>query len=462
VTASIAAGHPATVGAGVEILQAGGGAADAVVAASLASCVAETVMTGLLGGGHAIYYEAASGQIENLDCFVSVPGLGAERRGAELLELDVPFGAELVHYAVGIASCGVPGVPAGLDQLWRRHGRLDWPRLVEPALRLAREGVEMSPAQASCLAMLAPVMTMNEGARIYAPGGVLLENGDRLEQPGLARALELMAEEGAASAYSGSIADALLELMRERGGLVTGEDLETYRADWSPPVEVGYLGAHVFTRADLSGLPETLPRVPRLRGLAEAERAVALAETLDGERADGGGDTTNITVVDAEGNACVLTTSLGLGSGDYLPDLDLHLNSMLGEADLVRGALEPGERMGSMMAPSVVLRNGIMELAIGAAGGTRLRSALIEVAAGVLDEGLPAGEAVARPRLHAAGGRVQLEPGFSNATVGALERKGFEVRVWPAQHHFFGGVSLVTPSDAAGDPRRSGAAAQVR
>jgi gamma-glutamyltranspeptidase / glutathione hydrolase len=462
VTASIAAGHPATVGAGVEILQAGGGAADAVVAASLASCVAETVMTGLLGGGHAIYYEAASGQIENLDCFVAVPGLGAERRGAELLELDVPFGAELVHYAVGIASCGVPGVPAGLDQLWRRHGRLDWPRLVEPALRLAREGVEMSPAQASCLAMLAPVMTMNEGARIYAPGGVLLENGDRLEQPGLARALELMAEEGAASAYSGSIADALLELMRERGGLVTGEDLETYRADWSPPVEVGYLGAHVFTRADLSGLPETLPRVPRLRGLAEAERAVALAETLDGKRADGGGDTTNITVVDAEGNACVLTTSLGLGSGDYLPDLDLHLNSMLGEADLVRGALEPGERMGSMMAPSVVLRNGIMELAIGAAGGTRLRSALIEVAAGVLDEGLPAGEAVARPRLHAAGGRVQLEPGFSNATVGALERKGFEVRVWPAQHHFFGGVSLVTPSDAAGDPRRSGAAAQVR
>jgi gamma-glutamyltranspeptidase/glutathione hydrolase len=133
VTASIAAGHPATVGAGVEILQAGGSAADAAVAASLASCVAETVMTGLLGGGHAIYYDAASGQIENLDCFVAVPGLGAERRDAQLLELDVPFGAELIHYAVGIASCGVPGVAAGLDQLWRRHGRLDWPRLVEPA-----------------------------------------------------------------------------------------------------------------------------------------------------------------------------------------------------------------------------------------------------------------------------------------------------------------------------------------
>ena len=122
-TAAIAAGHPATVEAGVEILQAGGSAADAAVAASLASCVGETVMTGLLGGGHAIYYDVATGRMENLDFFVAVPGLGAERRDAELLELDVPFGAELVHYAVGIASCGVPGVPAGLDELWRRHGR---------------------------------------------------------------------------------------------------------------------------------------------------------------------------------------------------------------------------------------------------------------------------------------------------------------------------------------------------
>jgi gamma-glutamyltranspeptidase/glutathione hydrolase len=462
VTAAIAAGHPATVAVGVEILQAGGSAADAAVAASFASCVGETVMTGLLGGGHAIYYEAGSGRVENLDFFVAVPGLGAERRDAELLELEVPFGAELVHYAVGIASCGVPGVPAGLDALWRRHGRLDWARLVDPALRLARAGVEMPPAQASCLAMLAPVMTMNEGAQIYAPGGVLLEAGDRLEQPGIVRALELMAGEGAASAYSSSIAEALLALMRERGGLVTSEDLEAYRAEWSPPVEVRYLGARFHTRRGLSTLSETLPRVPRLRGLAETERAVALAEVLDTEGANGGGDTTNITVVDAEGNACVATTSLGLGSGDYLPGFDLHLNSMLGEADLIRGSLEPGERMGSMMAPSVVLRDGSLELAIGAAGGTRLRSALLEVAAGVLDEGLPAGDAVARPRLHAAGGRVQLEPGFSDETVGALERKGFDVRVWPAQHHFFGGVSLVTPSDAAGDPRRSGAAARVQ
>src|SRR5512133_4393242 len=170
--AGVAAGHPATTAAGVEILSEGGSAADAAVAASLASCVSETVMTGLLGGGHAIYLNASSGRARNLDCFVAVPGLGDEpQRDAELVELLVPFGAELVHYAVGPASCGVPGLPAGLAALWEAHGSLPWRRLVEPALRLAETGVEFPPAHAACLAMLAPVMTMNEGAAIYAPGG---------------------------------------------------------------------------------------------------------------------------------------------------------------------------------------------------------------------------------------------------------------------------------------------------
>src|SRR5919107_1752391 len=120
--AAVAAGHPATVAAGIEILEEGGSAADAAVAACLASCVSETVMTGLLGGGHALYYDAAIGRARNLDCFVAVPGLDAEPgANIELLELEVPFGVELVHYAVGVASCGVPGLPAGLGALHSEH-----------------------------------------------------------------------------------------------------------------------------------------------------------------------------------------------------------------------------------------------------------------------------------------------------------------------------------------------------
>ena len=458
--AAVAARHPATVEAGFELLAEGGSAADAAVAACLASCVAETVMTGLLGGGHAIYYDTKAGLARNLDCFVAVPGLDAvagER--ARLLELEVPFGTELVHYAVGIASCGVPGLPAGLGALHRAHGRLPWTRLVDPALRLAREGVEFPAQHAACLAMLAPVMTMNEGARIYSPGGELLGAGARLEQPGLVRVLELLADEGPASVYDGSLAQALLALMEERGGLVTASDLARYEARWTRPAEVGYAGTRVFTRAGLAPLGPVLSAVPRLQGLSASERAVALARALDAP--DHTGDTTNLAVVDADGDVCVLTTSLGLGSGDFLSGLDLHLNSMLGETDLIRGPLEPGDRVGSMMSPAVALDAGGLALAVGAAGGTRLRSALVQVLAGILDEGLSVAEAVGRPRLHPVAGLVHLEPGFADEAVAALEGAGFEVRAWPERHHYFGGVSAVTQAGAAGDPRRGGAGATL-
>ena len=457
----VAAGHPATAAAGVEILEEGGSAVDAAVAAGLASCVAETVMTGLLGGAHAIVLDAASGSVRNLDCFCAVPGLGAEPREPELQRLEVPFGAELVHYAVGPASCAVPGVPAGLGELWRAHGRLPWPRLVEPALRLARDGVAMPEAHVACLQMLEAVMTLREGARIYAPGGTLLEPGGLLEQPGLVAALESLAVEGAAGAYTGTIAQSLLDLSAERGGLVTRADLAAYAPRWSDPVETPWLGLRFLSRGGLSGLPAALARLPALNALTPAERVVALVAALDG----GAGPethTTNLVAVDAAGNACVLTTSLGLGSGDWLPGLDLHLNSMLGETELLHGPLEPGARMQSMMAPSLVLDGNGLALAVGAAGGTRLRSALVAAAAGILDEGLEPQAAVERPRVHPAGDVVNAEPGVDEDGLRLLEASGRNVRRWPERHHYFGGVSAIGRCGAAADPRRSGAALQAR
>jgi gamma-glutamyltranspeptidase / glutathione hydrolase len=459
---AIAAGHPATAEAGFGVLEDGGTAADAAVAASLASCVAETVMTGIAGGGHAIWLDGSSGEAALLDFFVAVPGLGETPKEVELLDIGVPFGNELVHYAVGIASCAVPGVPAGLHELWRRHGRLPWERLVEPALALARSGVEMPPAHAACLAMLAPVMTMREGARFYSPGGRLLETGDRLEQPGLAHMLELVREEGALTFYEGSLAEAFLDLMAERGGLVSRQDLDEYEAYWLEPLESEYIGHRVLTRGGLTtSLGTTLAELPLLRGASPAERALTLARVLVALPYSGEpeplGDTTNLVTADADGNACVLTTSLGLGSGDYLPGFDVHLNSMLGEADLLVNPLEPGQRMESMMAPTVVLADDGPVLAAGAAGGTRLRPALAQVLAGILDEGLDPQAAVDRPRLHSTGKLIHLEPGFADEAVAALEAE-YQVRHWNAVHHYFGGVSLIARNGAAADPRRSGAA----
>lgn len=456
--AAIGAGHPATAEVGAQILAEGGSAADAAVAASLASCAAETAMTGLMSGGYAIYLDAGAGRVRNLDCFVAVPS----GEGVPFIEVDIPFWGELVPYLVGPASFGVPGLAAGLGALWREHGRLSWPRLCEPAIRLAREGVVLPPAHAACLAeTLAPVYTMNEGGDIYAPGGKLLEAGAIVRLPGLEQAFELLRDEGAASVYTGSIAQALAAMLEERGGAVTAADLAAYEAVWSNPVEIDYCGTRFHTREGLSEVPGTMRRLPRLRGLPKSERVLALIDALGAPSVDLPEHTSNISVVDGDRNVCVLTSSLGLCSGDWVPGLGLHLNSILGEKYLHRGELGPGDRMGSMMAPSIALDRDGFVLGIGSAGAARLRTAIVGVAAGILDEGVEPQAAVDRPRFHRQDGVVNAEPGVDDQALAALEERGLQVHRWPELNYYFGGVSLVSRWGPAADPRRSGHALEV-
>ena len=292
-------------------------------------------MTGLLGGGFAIFFDAASGRVANLDFFVAVPGLGAEPAARELLELEVPFGEELVHYAIGAASCAVPGAAGrARRRCWRRARAAALAAAVEPALRLARDGVELPPAHAACLAMLAPVMTMREGERDLRARRPAARAGDRLVQPGLARRSSCSPTRGR-QRYTGTLARALLALSRSAAAWSRATTSPRYEARWSGRSRRGYAGTRFLTRGGLSGVAETIERLPRL---AASARGGARARAARGARRPAGeGDTTNLVAVDAEGNACVMTSSLGLGSGDFLPGLDLHLNTMLGETDLLRG-----------------------------------------------------------------------------------------------------------------------------
>lgn len=445
--AGVAAGHPATVDVGVEILAEGGTAADALVAMALASCVAETVMSGLLSGCHAIVFDGSRPM--NLDGFAAMPSFADD-----MTDLQVPFGDELVTYSIGPASCAVPGLPAALDELWSRLGRLPWCRLVEPALRLAREGVSVPPMHARSLAMLGEVFSIGRGGDLFAPEGTLLEAGDVLAQPGLVDALEAIAEEGALSVYRGSIAEALLQV---EGLVVTRNDLRDYGARWREPVLAEWLELRVATRAGLSGVPELLPRLPRFRGLAESERVLELVRAL-GPQQHAGEHTTNMVAVDGHGRACVLTHSLGVGAGVWVPGFDLQLNNLLGESDIAYGEPQRGDHLESRMAPSLVFDGAGLALAIGSAGATRLRTALATVLAGVLDEGLEPEAAVARPRIHPTLQLVDAEPGVDEAALATLEAEGRTVRRWDSLHHYFGGVSCVGRDGAAGDPRRSGAA----
>jgi gamma-glutamyltranspeptidase/glutathione hydrolase len=446
-TAGVAAGHPATALVGSQVLEDGGTAADAVVAMALASCVAETVYSGLLAGCHAIVFDGA--RVVNLDGFAAVPsGEG------ELVELPIPFGDELVVYSIGAASCAVPGLPAALGELWKRLGRLPWARLCEPALDLARAGVVLPEMHERSLEMLGELYALERGGELFVRDGRLLREGELLVQPGLVEALEALSEEGAVSVYRGSLAEALV---RMDGVVFDADDLAGYRAAWRDPVIVGCYGRRVATRGGLSGVPEILPRLPRLASLSESERVLALVEALETDT-KGGEHTTNMVAVDEQGRACALTHSLGVGAGVWLPGYDVQLNNLLGESDIASGEPLPGNHLESRMAPSLAFDATGLELALGSAGATRLRTALATVLAAILDEGFDAETAVGLPRVHPTAELVDAEPGVDEAALAELESRGRTVRRWDRFHHYFGGVSCVGRAGAAGDPRRSGAA----
>jgi gamma-glutamyltranspeptidase / glutathione hydrolase len=445
--AGVAAGHPATAEVGMEILADGGTAADAVVAMALASCVAETVMSGLLAGCHAIVFDGSG--VMALDGFAAIPS-----GSGEMTDLEIPFGDEPVVYSIGPASCAVPGMPAALGELWERLGRLPWTRLCEPALALARTGVPLPEMHARSLEMLGALYSLERGADLFTQDGKTLGEGHLLDQPGLVHTLEALAEEGAESVYRGSLAEGLLGVA---GVVFDAADLASYRPHWRDPVLVPYAGRRVATRGGLSGIPELLPRMPTLRGLASAERVLALVAAFE-PKAAAGEHTTNMVAVDGHGRACVLTHSLGVGAGTWLPGFDVQLNNLLGESDIAHGSPQPGDHLQSRMAPTLAFDDDGLELAIGAAGATRLRTALATVLAAILDEDLDAETAVGLPRVHPTSELVDAEPGVDESALTRLEESGRSVRRWERLHHYFGGVSCVGRAGAAGDPRRSGAA----
>lgn len=436
----------------MRVLAAGGSAADAAVAAMLAGCAAESVLTGLAGGGFATYFDAATGVTTCLDFFCAVPGLDSTGPAAPMVPIEVSFGGVPQQYEIGASSVGVPGVPAGAGEIHRRWGRLPWQRVVAPALNLARSGVLLPGPHARTLVSLAPAMLPGFGSVVYAPEGRLLEGGELLHHPGLDTAFGILSAEGPAAFYTGQVGQVLLSQVRAGGGILSERDLSSYRVLQVPVVSAPFGSFQVLARADLNETIGTISALP------SAFSALDLAHALLVYGSQRLGDTTNISAVDAFGNACVITMTLGIGAGVWLPGLGVHLNSMLGEGELIRPGTLPGERMASCMCPTVVLdADGGLVMAIGSAGATRIRTALIQTLHNVLVDGDDMTTAIRRPRFHpvSVGGAslVHVEPGYDPAPFAGA---GYQVQQWDRLDHYFGGVSAVGLAGAAGDPRRGG------
>ena len=505
------------------MLRDGGNAVDAAVAAVLMSFAAESALTGPGAGGFMLVH-TADGEDHLLDFFVAAPGLGgAQGEPAALLPVEIRFSDDAAQvFHVGPASCGVPGTPLGLAEAAQRFGTASLAELTAPAARAAREGVEVTPVQAYLLELLGPIMRSSaECAAVYEPDGRPLRVGERVRLPELGTWLERFGAEGPDFVYRGDVGAALAAWVGERGGALSAADLDAYRVESRPPARALYRGREILTnpppssggilvtyaldllgRIDRPGDVEVLVEVMESAGRARTadfaaglyadgylERFMAV-EALEGAAGEvsarlgaGGavaprgtrpdsrlGSTTHISVLDDQGACVSVTCSNGSSSGVVVPGTGVHLNNMLGEQDLNPfgfGRQEAGRRVSSMMAPAVVLRDGVPEAAIGSAGSNRIRSAILQTILALVDERVPAEVAVARPRLHVEGGVVEAEPGVDPRVLDALERRGRPVRRWRERNLYFGGVQAAArdPETGAlsggGDPRRGGAAVVV-
>jgi gamma-glutamyltranspeptidase/glutathione hydrolase len=455
---------PIATEVGVEVLRAGGNAVDAAVAVGFALAVVHPA-AGNIGGGGFMVFRMASGATAAIDYRESAPG-GATR------DMYVDTAGALTDASMtGHLAAGVPGAVAGMAEAHRRYGRLPFGDLVSPAVRLAAEGFVLDGARARGIAGNAQRLArFPASAAQFLPNGSPPDSGDVLRQPDLARTLRAIAEGGPRAFYEGPIADLIAAEMARGGGLLTKADLAAYQPAWRDPIAFTYRGYTIHSMPPASsggvtlalilnmlegadtlptfGTPSHVHLAAEVMRRAFADRNHYLGdpafvnmpiETLtsqayaDRRRADIGGEhatpspdvgpgvsegehTTHYSVVDADGNAVSVTTTInsGFGSAVTVTGAGFLLNNEMddftsapgrpNQYGLVQGeanAIRPGKRMLSAMTPTIVVDSaGALLMIVGTPGGPTIITTVAQVISNVIDHGMPLPLAVAAPRLH--------------------------------------------------------------
>jgi gamma-glutamyltranspeptidase / glutathione hydrolase len=436
---AIAAGHPLTAEAGARVLAEGGNAVDACIAAAFVAAVAEGPLTGPVGGGFLLVADPAGSPLV-LDCFFAVPARPLGRMEEEIVDF-ADSGTQ--SFQVGEGSVAVPGLLAGLAEAHRRFSSVSWPDLVEPAIAAARVGIVRDPAREQLHSVLSGILLRTEdGARVYG-------DPQRVRTEDFVPTLERIRDEGA-----GAVAALLPELE---------EDLAAYRVFELSPFRTEVLGLEVLVTPTPSRggeiVLEILGALEVLETWSLQGEALAVARAYERSWPGTMSGTTHISVLDSEGRAAALSSTLGSGSGVFRGGTQL--NNMLGEIDVIGAApRSPGERLPSMMTPTLVLERGWPRLVVGSAGSVRLAGAIAQVTWRVL-QGESVAEAIEAPRLHVEGATLHLEGGWDDGLVAMLPPQWDLVR-WESRNLYFGGVQAVARTAdgtlaAAGDSRRGGA-----
>ncbi|MBE0658873.1 MAG: gamma-glutamyltransferase [Bryobacteraceae bacterium] len=494
--AMVVAQEPLAVDVGVEVLKAGGNAVDAAVAVAFTLAVTHP-SAGNIGGGGFLLARFADGRSTFIDFREMAPASASRNM---YIGKD---GKPTRESVVGWRAAGVPGTVRGLEMAHKKYGRKGWAELVGRSVKLAREGVTLSYAEARSMCGAKKLMgQFAESNRIFLKGGACFEAGERLVQPELARVLGRIARLGASDFYEGETARMLAAEMKKNGGEITLEDLKGYKAVEREPLEGTHRGYEILTAPSPSSggigilqmaemlegtgyekhgagsaasthmIAEVMRRyfADRARylgdgdfvklpvaGLLDAAYIARRRATIDAERgtpsdvisagAPAGAEsaeTTHFNVVDAEGNAVALTYTINgsYGSGVTPAGLGFLLNNEMDDFasqpgtpnmfGLVQGeanAIQPRKRPLSAMTPTIVSKDGKLFMVLGAPGGPRIISGVLQVMLNVLDFGMNVQQAVDQPRVHHQWkpDTLYVERGFSPDTRALLERRGHKL-----------------------------------
>lgn len=506
----IAAGDTQTAVAGQQILQAGGNAVDAAVAAAFASFIAEVGVVHLGGSGIAHLYDPQNGRSLVYDFFSNTPGLNGRRpQPLDFHQVTIDFGATTQEFYLGRASVAVPGNIAGLCQMAADYGRLPLSQLLEPALKLAKDGHPLAKFQADTCTLLQPLYTHTAGMRdIFMANGRMIQANDTIFIPDLYETLQTLAREGSAFAHSGALGQALLHDQAQNGGLLTADDLTSYQVYKLPSIRLHYRDTEILlpppcstggvltaftlkllshfdmqkrphgSAAHLQLLYEIMVATNRARPLWDEANDTLPVDEAIGRFLDDGfvqrtvsdvrdalssqhasrfvaeppapNNTSHLSVVDGDGLAVSLTTTAGESAGYVVPGTGFIPNNMMGEADLHPNGFHSraaGQRIPTMMTPVIVLKNGQTRLVLGSGGSIRIRSAIMQVLSNLLDYRMTLHDAVNTARVHVESGALQCEAGFDEAAVAQLEEMGYPVNRWPTRSIYFGGAHSVSRTE---------------
>lgn len=481
---------------GADILSQGGNAVDAAVAVGFALAVTLPRAGNLGGDGFMLVHVAGEHRTYAIDYRSTAP------QAARAAHYNAAEGGDPQDARYGYRAPGVPGSVAGLAYAHERWGRLPWARIVEPARRLAADGVTLSQDEAYATGWAARVIGRWEAGRaaFYKPDGSPYAAGDLWRQPDLAWTLEQIQRGGSAAFYTGAVADRIVASMRKHGGLITHADLAAYRPLERAPLETQYRGHRIVTMpppsaggvmllemlniAEAFDLKASGPNTAAsLHLMAEAMKLAQLdrtryigdpdfsrlptAQLTSQAYADSrsalidpvrllprarltpgdpweveGIDTTHFSVVDVEGNVVTNTYTLGssYGSGAMIDGAGFLLNDQMKTFNrrmdaqgrpLTANGMEPGKRMISTMAPTIVFRDGQPWLVTGTPGGSTIPNTLFQLIVNLIDHGMNIAEATQTPRVHQDGatGALLVEPGISGDTIRLLQGLGHRVVV---------------------------------